>query len=183
MTTSHRPQLEARSGAKSGVAGEYVPTGVEHARLLPGHRTVKRRREGGVAEAEEAGKVEEAGKAGAETGAVDGVDGTGNLAAQGRGTGCEDGDEVSSADDGSDADDEDDAEDAEELRRELEALRASKASKAGSGGAAGAGGSSWRAGAVFGRHKRRREQTEGRAYRNDVTQSEYHKDFLRRLTK
>ena len=41
MTTSHRPQLEARSGAK---AAAYTPTGIEHARLLPGHTTLKYRK-------------------------------------------------------------------------------------------------------------------------------------------
>ncbi|CAI4038039.1 hypothetical protein SMKI_04G3780 [Saccharomyces mikatae IFO 1815] len=41
MTTSHRPQLEARSGAK---AAAYTPTGIEHARLLPGHTKLKYRK-------------------------------------------------------------------------------------------------------------------------------------------
>ncbi|GCF00870.1 complexed with cef1p [Zygosaccharomyces mellis] len=41
MTTSHRPQLEARSGAK---AASYVPTSTQHARLLPGHKTLKYRK-------------------------------------------------------------------------------------------------------------------------------------------
>ncbi|GAV50374.1 hypothetical protein ZYGR_0U02300 [Zygosaccharomyces rouxii] len=41
MTTSHRPQLEARSGAK---AASYVPTSTEHARLLPGHKKLKYRK-------------------------------------------------------------------------------------------------------------------------------------------
>ncbi|AEY98649.1 FAGL168Wp [Eremothecium gossypii FDAG1] len=180
MTTSHRPQLEARSGTKSGVAGEYVPTGVKHARLLPGHRTVKRRREGG-ATAED----EERERAGAETRTVDCNEGTDELAGEGRSAGSGDGDEASSAEDSSDADDEDDVDNPEELRRELEALRASKtgAKTGAKTGEKGAGGGGWRAGAVFGRQKRRREQAEGRAYRNDVTQSEYHQDFLRRLTK
>lgn len=40
MTTSHRPQLEARSGAKGS---RYVPTSTEHARLLPGHKKIKYR--------------------------------------------------------------------------------------------------------------------------------------------
>lgn len=40
MTTSHRPQLEARSGAKSA---KYVPTTTQHARLLPGHTKLKYR--------------------------------------------------------------------------------------------------------------------------------------------
>lgn len=40
MTTSHRPQLEARSGAKT--AG-YTPTSTEHARLVTGHKKVKYR--------------------------------------------------------------------------------------------------------------------------------------------
>ncbi|CAI4056855.1 hypothetical protein SUVZ_02G2860 [Saccharomyces uvarum] len=40
MTTSHRPQLEARSGAK---AAAYTPTSIEHARLLPGHTKLKYR--------------------------------------------------------------------------------------------------------------------------------------------
>lgn len=40
MTTSHRPQLEARSGAK---VSRYVPTSTEHARLLPGHKKIKYR--------------------------------------------------------------------------------------------------------------------------------------------
>lgn len=41
MTTSHRPQLEARSGGKST---SYVPTGTQHARLLPGHTKLKTRK-------------------------------------------------------------------------------------------------------------------------------------------
>lgn len=41
MTTSHRPQLEARSGAK---AASYVPTSTQHARLLPGHKKLKYRK-------------------------------------------------------------------------------------------------------------------------------------------
>ncbi|CAI1828894.1 hypothetical protein SEUBUCD646_0B02850 [Saccharomyces eubayanus] len=41
MTTSHRPQLEARSGAK---AAAYTPTSIEHARLLPGHTKLKYRK-------------------------------------------------------------------------------------------------------------------------------------------
>ncbi|CUS24082.1 LAQU0S13e02872g1_1 [Lachancea quebecensis] len=40
MTTSHRPQLEARNGAK----GSYVPTSTQHARLLPGHTKLKYRK-------------------------------------------------------------------------------------------------------------------------------------------
>lgn len=40
MTTSHRPQLEARNGAKNI---EYIPTSTQHARLLPGHKEVKYR--------------------------------------------------------------------------------------------------------------------------------------------
>ncbi|XDT03188.1 Cwf15/Cwc15 cell cycle control protein [Nakaseomyces glabratus] len=40
MTTAHRPQLEARNGAK----GALVPTGTEHARLLPGHTELKARK-------------------------------------------------------------------------------------------------------------------------------------------
>ncbi|CCE61228.1 hypothetical protein TPHA_0A01450 [Tetrapisispora phaffii CBS 4417] len=40
MTTSHRPQLEARSGAKSAA---YVPTSIQHASLLPGHLDIKYR--------------------------------------------------------------------------------------------------------------------------------------------
>ncbi|CCH62403.1 hypothetical protein TBLA_0H01150 [Henningerozyma blattae CBS 6284] len=38
MTTAHRPQLEARSGAKN-----ITPTNTQHARLLPGHKTLKKR--------------------------------------------------------------------------------------------------------------------------------------------
>ncbi|CCD26976.1 U2-type spliceosomal complex subunit CWC15 NDAI_0J00840 [Naumovozyma dairenensis CBS 421] len=38
MTTSHRPQLEARNGGKSAA---YTPTSIQHARLLPGHKTLK----------------------------------------------------------------------------------------------------------------------------------------------
>ena len=49
MTTSHRPQLEARSGAK---AAGYTPTSTEHARLLPGHKTVKYRSSNKVASTE-----------------------------------------------------------------------------------------------------------------------------------
>lgn len=41
MTTSHRPQLEARNGGKSS---SYVPTGTQHARLLPGHTKLKLRK-------------------------------------------------------------------------------------------------------------------------------------------
>lgn len=41
MTTSHRPQLEARSGAK---AAAYVPTSTQHASLLPGHKKLKYRK-------------------------------------------------------------------------------------------------------------------------------------------
>lgn len=44
MTTSHRPQLEARSGAK---AAGYTPTETEHARLLPGHKKIKYRQQRG----------------------------------------------------------------------------------------------------------------------------------------
>ncbi|KAM3160912.1 Pre-mRNA-splicing factor CWC15 [Lachancea thermotolerans] len=40
MTTSHRPQIEARNGAK----GSYVPTSTQHARLLPGHTKLKYRK-------------------------------------------------------------------------------------------------------------------------------------------
>lgn len=40
MSTSHRPQLEARSGAK---AAGYTGTAIEHARKLPGHKSVKYR--------------------------------------------------------------------------------------------------------------------------------------------
>lgn len=43
MTTSHRPQLEARSGAK---VSRYVPTSTEHARLLPSHMKIKYRNAG-----------------------------------------------------------------------------------------------------------------------------------------
>ena len=41
MTTAHRPQLEARSGAKG--AG-YIPTSTEHARLIQGHKKIKYRK-------------------------------------------------------------------------------------------------------------------------------------------
>ncbi|CAB4255669.1 similar to Saccharomyces cerevisiae YDR163W CWC15 Non-essential protein involved in pre-mRNA splicing, component of a complex containing Cef1p [Maudiozyma barnettii] len=40
MSTSHRPQLEARSGAK---AAGYSSTSIEHARLQPGHKSLKYR--------------------------------------------------------------------------------------------------------------------------------------------
>ncbi|KAG0664189.1 complexed with cef1p [Maudiozyma exigua] len=40
MSTSHRPQLESRSGAK---AAGYTSTSIEHARSLPGHKTIKYR--------------------------------------------------------------------------------------------------------------------------------------------
>lgn len=40
MSTSHRPQLESRSGAK---AAGYTSTSIEHARLIPGHKTIKYR--------------------------------------------------------------------------------------------------------------------------------------------
>ena len=45
MTTSHRPQLEARSGAK---VSRYVPTSTEHARLLPSHMRIKYRKAGTI---------------------------------------------------------------------------------------------------------------------------------------
>lgn len=41
MTTAHRPQLEARRGGKFQ---DYVPTSIEHARLLPGHKEMKERK-------------------------------------------------------------------------------------------------------------------------------------------
>lgn len=40
MSTSHRPQLESRSGAK---AAGYTSTSIEHSRSLPGHKTIKYR--------------------------------------------------------------------------------------------------------------------------------------------
>ncbi|SCV05336.1 LANO_0H05248g1_1 [Lachancea nothofagi CBS 11611] len=54
MTTSHRPQLEARNGAKES----YVPTSIQHARLLPGHTKMKyrKRKLDGIADASIDGK-------------------------------------------------------------------------------------------------------------------------------
>lgn len=168
MTTSHRPQLEARSGAKGA---SYVPTGTQHARLLPGHTKLKlrsRRRES-TGEADGIGKQEDEGALEVE-------------------------ESEESQEEESDGEQEALLQELNKIREERmarkkqqevesqvkieEDLSTPVASEKGS----------WRRKTTFGRNKVSKpagaqKPAGAEGYRNDLASSEYHQDFLRRFVR
>lgn len=168
MTTSHRPQLEARSGAKGAA---YVPTGTQHARLLPGHTKLKlrsKRRESN-SEVDQIKKIDE--------------------------------EDVSEAGGSEESEVEDSDGDQEALLQELNKIRrermiAKKQQQLESVVKVEEDASTptpqekpnWRKSTVFGVNKVTKpsgtQNTAGpKSYKNDITNSEYHQDFLRRYVR
>lgn len=167
MTTSHRPQLEARSGAKGAA---YVPTSTQHARLLPGHTKLKlrsKRRESN-SEVDQNRTIDE--------------------------------EDVSEAGGSEESEDEDSDGDQEALLQELNKIRrermiAKKQQELESVVKVEEDAStptqekpSWRKSTVFGVNKVTKpsgtQNTAGpKSYKNNITNSEYHQEFLRRYVR
>ena len=198
MTTSLRQQLEARNGAKDL---QYVPTSTQHARLLPGHKELKKRTrtnindsevhytkrkrelrlEDGITEKED-DKLKRA-----ESESDDRVDDTG------------------SSDEYDDEDDEEEEEedDEEALLDEWNRVRQeridskSKEKKSVSVDSSVNSNTSpdlakpqksgWRSKTVFGRHSNKssesNENKDKKKYINDLSRSAYHKDFMQKHVK
>ncbi|AET39294.1 U2-type spliceosomal complex subunit CWC15 Ecym_4227 [Eremothecium cymbalariae DBVPG len=212
MTTSHRPQLEARSGSRSHGNSQYVPTKLEHARLLPGHTKLKRRR----------GKSGRHKRGNEADSSVDKVFTVSEATSKSGGRACSDvgeehsalevGDGDGGGDVGSSYGEESDEEGL--LLQELERLRSEKMMEkvkaqqleedksleaaADSGNdleghgpnVAGSSSEGWRSDAVFGRRKKPKSERKNLSnsissdkYTNDLIQSEYHQDFLKRMAK
>lgn len=177
MTTSHRPQLEARSGAKGA---SYVPTGTQHARLLPGHTKLKlrNRRPGSEQEVDD-----------------EGVSGARDLQPDSLQDDAEEQDE----EDLEEEDEEEEEDDQEALLQELNRIRQERSaakSQQDSGSAVKiedglshvpsvpTEGRSWRKSTTFGRNRVHKSQTDnGTEYQNDLLKSKYHQDFMRRYIK
>ncbi|CCF56883.1 hypothetical protein KAFR_0B05870 [Kazachstania africana CBS 2517] len=176
MTTSHRPQLEARSGAKS--AG-YTPTSIEHARLLPGHTTLKyrtseKRNDGNKQHHVDVGTNE-------------------NMRAE----------EITdlSAEEGeyndAESSDQDSDDDQEALRRELDQIRKRKSKQSKVKATAEVSETltssvtsqrtGWRSKVLPTKKnvnkKVSNNNTKGKSYINDLSRSDYHKDFLNKFVK
>lgn len=176
MTTSHRPQLEARSGAKGAC---YVPTGTQHARLLPGHTKLKLRNEktGSKADRELSDAKDEEPEE-ADDGSVD-----------------EPAEE--------DEEDEEEDDDQEALLQELNKIRQERREakihetneakvKIEDGlsqlTSVPSSGRSWHKSTTFGRNRVRKasntQALDGRTdYQNDILKSKYHQDFMKRYVK
>lgn len=174
MTTSHRPQLEARSGAK---AASYVPTSTQHARLLPGHKKLKYRKSKNVP-----GPLEED----QEKGEADEKEGDKE-------------DEKEDEEESDDAgDDEEEEDDQEALLQELNNIRQERMVKKVRDEQqqeqrnttdltripAKTSTSGWRK-TTFGRNKVSKNKSDVTApgYVNDMTKTAYHEEFIRRFTK
>ncbi|QLL31944.1 hypothetical protein HG536_0C01110 [Torulaspora globosa] len=178
MTTSHRPQLEARSGAKGA---SYVPTGTQHARLLPGHTKLKLRNKKADRNAEVGGELSEA--------KTDEVDSS------------EDGSVNEPAEEAEEDEEEDDDQEAllQELNKIRQERRGAKINDKGEPMVkiedglsqltpVPSSGRSWRKSTTFGRnrvHKASNTQgaDNGADYQNDLLKSKYHQDFMRRYVK
>lgn len=193
MTTSHRPQLEARNGAKNV---EYVPTSTQHARLLPGHKEVKyRNRKRMVTDTlgkDTDTKKKRARKFEMEKDAAAGVVNEEEAEEELQGTNSSD--EYD--------EEEDESEDEEALLEELNMVRQERMANKSEQQVLSSskelpkqrkqGG--WRSDSVFGRksetkgkdtssssHTGSKNKTE--KYVNDLTKSDYHKEFLRNFVK
>lgn len=174
MTTSHRPQLEARSGAK---AAGYTPTSTEHARLLPGHRSIKyrsRKRQRNYLKGDDT----------EDNKAEDDVD-----------------DENKNEDEDSDEEEEEEEDDRDALLLQLEKLKESQDStevkkeditdsevlRTSSDISPEKDKKSWRRSTTFSR-KRINKADKGKTkhkseYINDITKSNYHQDFLHKFVR
>ncbi|QLQ82352.1 hypothetical protein HG537_0H01130 [Torulaspora globosa] len=175
MTTSHRPQLEARSGAKSAA---YVPTGTQHARLVPGHTKLKLRngKTGSKAEIDDEQSSEvQAGSPG---------DGSANEPAE------------------EEEDDEEEDDEQEALLQELNRIRQERRAAESSQKdepvvkveetvseltSVADNGQNWRKSTTFGRNRVRKasstQGSNGTEYQNDLLKSKYHQEFMRRYVK
>lgn len=198
MTTSHRAQLEARSGAKSAA---YVPTGTQHARLLPGHTKLKYRgsKQKGPVQPTESEAEDDQGSA--DRGIV-GLE-VANIVGEGEVVGDdleEEGFTDGLEEEGSDEDQEALLQELNKIRQERMVARLRKEQDEEVDGSnrnishvlpvaqAKAG---WRSNTTFGRNRASRmpsNQSEGvvkgsKGFSNDLSKSEYHQDFLRRFIK
>ncbi|CDO94004.1 unnamed protein product [Kluyveromyces dobzhanskii CBS 2104] len=188
MTTSHRPQLEARNGAKNI---EYVPTSTQHARLLPGHkevkyRSTKKRVSDHKLESTRSDDAHKRAKSSSEDGGLE--------------------NEQLQTTDSSDEyeEEEDESEDDEalleewnklkqdRLNKKLKEQQAETTQKQSKEVPSSQKNGSWRSKTVFGRRSaanrtnaKQTDQTHNNKekYVNDITRSEYHKDFIRKHIK
>ncbi|AMD18993.1 HBR092Wp [Eremothecium sinecaudum] len=184
MTTSHRPQLEARSGGK--YAPEQVPTGAKHARLLPGHTKIKRRKVKPATS--DASSLVSGAREIIKTDKVD-FDEENNS----------NNDRESSEDDEYDSTYSSSSDDEEELREGLEAIRRARELNESHQKLAVEASSvqepkqvsavkSWRSNTVFGAQKKSNGDSQVTAenrlkYLNDLSRSEYHRDFMKRVSR
>lgn len=168
MTTSHRPQLEARSGAKGAA---YVPTGTQHARLLPGHTKLKLRSKRPETEIQ-IDEIEP--KEEPEDGESEENDNSEN--------------------EGSDEDQEALLQELNKIRQERmmakrkQELESILKKEDDTHSLPPVAERSWRTNTTFGRKKVNKPAgtqsgTAAKGYKNDITKSEYHQDFLRRFVK
>lgn len=173
MTTSHRPQLEARSGAK---AAGYTPTSTEHARLLPGHKTVKYRSSGKVVNSEKNYLEDEKEKMEMLKGELS------------------ENDEEEESEKEEDDDDEDD----ELLQQELDRLKKKRLEEEALSNKDQEDEKlsepkmkrkSWRQGTTFSRNKVSKtssqavKQDKSKNYINNITKSDYHQEFMKKFIK
>lgn len=210
MTTSHRPQLEARNGSKTS----YVPTSTQHARLLPGHTQLKYRKRKAAFDDKEH-KMRNTSKPGitTEETAVD-IEIKGyrqerdNDSKEYDHTSSEEENGEKEKEDGDDhdeedyeEDDEEDDEDQEALLRELNKIRQERMvqklkkqqieeEEQEVSGHMPTVKKNWRSTSVFGRHKKvgdlasnKKPSSDKDKYVNDLTKSEYHQDFLHKYVK
>lgn len=180
MTTSHRPQLEARSGAKGA---SYVPTGTQHARLLPGHTRMKLRSKKASCDKE-----------------IGGGDGA-EVEQQARVESADD-EAIEEGEEEKESEEEDD-DDQEALLQELNKIRqermAAKSNHKGDDAVKIEDGlrqvlpmpsqeRSWRKSTTFGRNRvgktaSTKSSDSNGEYKNDISRSKYHQDFMRRYVK
>ncbi|CCK68169.1 U2-type spliceosomal complex subunit CWC15 KNAG_0A05010 [Huiozyma naganishii CBS 8797] len=189
MTTSHRPQLEARSGAK---AANYVPTSTEHARLLPGHKTVKYRSSNRAKlESKSKNDPRSPKETHSVSNSVDSDEESGDPEAEADGLLDEEEE---------DSEDEDSEDEKEQFRQELIRLRQRQANitdnkqrtstriNTDAEGESDTKKAGWRSKTVFGRKKsnssnKKVTKTENAGYVNNMTKSNYHQNFLDKYVK
>ncbi|CAL9737136.1 pre-mRNA-splicing factor Cwc15p [Monosporozyma servazzii] len=176
MTTSHRPQLEARSGAK---AAGYTPTSTEHARLLPGHKTVKYRSSNKVSSTEKNYLDYEREKVNALKDKV-----------------TENNEEEGEEEEIEEEEEEEDDDDDELLQRELDRLKNKRLEEEAflvreheeeQVSEPKLKRKSWRQGTTFSRNKVSKtsnstvKQDKSKTYINNITKSDYHQEFMKKF--
>lgn len=176
MTTSHRPQLEARNGGKN------TPSNIEHSRLLPSHTKVKYRNKQRdyLQDREFSAKVQDSVLIEDENS----VEVT---------NGDENGDESIKSEENGVEEDEEDEEDASEderefLQQELDKIREAKAktkpvefSQVTQKESTKKTKKSWRQNTTF--HGKKQSSSQEGKYINNLSQSSYHQQFMNKFIK